>query len=126
MLHQLSLLASAPADLGRDGRGRLLSPTGSPVKRPSRSRADIDGLYPAAASGRCAGTWLAWHLGRDCRITFSMVLSSECALAPPCGGAITYEGTTVLTHHCLRNAAARSLKTRGLAPAGRRMTARKH
>ena len=60
MLHQLSLLASAPADLGtgRDGRGgRLLSPTGSPVKRPSSrssTRAVVDGLYPAAAAGRCA------------------------------------------------------------------------
>ena len=53
VLHQLSLLASAPADLGYNGKGRLLSPAGSPVKRPSRPRADANGLYPAAATGRC-------------------------------------------------------------------------
>ncbi len=69
VLHQLSLLASAPADLGigRDARGRLLSPAGSPVKRPSSRSSrlpNVDGLYPAAATGRCAAA--CSHARRSC------------------------------------------------------------
>ena len=82
MLHQLSLLASAPADLGYNGTGRLLSPAGSPVKRPSRPRAGVDRLYPAAATGRCAARAQTPMRSDSCAAACSVGGSAMQAFAP--------------------------------------------